>query len=137
MKNFSAKTAAVFASVIMSFFSVSALTQTLSLNDGSVLQGKTSRIGLNIGSINNYDNGQILKNLIGSINPGFEPLQDQEIWVLGKAGTATTFTIPNARDGVPANYWAGGTFDVVESQAGGTAPGCTGIILSNTGPNYP
>ena len=137
MKRFLAFATAVFSAVIIALFSVLASAQTLTLNDSAIIQGKTSRIGLNIGSINNSDSGQILKNLIGSVNPGFEPLQDQEIWVLGKAGTAMTFTVPDVRDGVPPNYWTGGTFDVVESQSGGTELGCTGTILSNTGPNYP
>jgi hypothetical protein len=128
--------AAIFACVL-SFFSISTYSQTLSLNDGSVVQSNTNRIGLNIGAIDYYDNGQILKNLIGSINPGFEPLLQQQIWALTAAGSATTFTVPDQYDGVPPNYWTGGTFTVVESQSGGAELGCTGTIASNTGPNYP
>ena len=128
---------AVVAASVLSFFSISVYTQTLSLNDGSVVQGKTNRMGLNIGAIDYYDNGQILKNLIGSLDPGFEPLQNRQIWALTLAGTTTTFTIPDQYDGVPPNYWAGGTFTVVESQSGGAELGCTGTIASNTGPNYP
>ena len=128
---------AVVAASILSIFPLSVYTQTLSLNDGSVVQGKTNRMGLNIGAIDYYDNGQILKNLIGSLDPGFEPLQNRQIWALTLAGTTTTFTIPDQYDGVPPNYWAGGTFTVVESQSGGAELGCTGTIASNTGPNYP
>ena len=124
---------AVVAASVLSFFSISVYAQTLSLNDGSVVQGKTNRMGLNIGAIDYYDNGQILKNLIGSLDPGFEPLQNQQIWALTSAGTTTTFTIPDQYDGVPPNYWAGGTFSVVESQSGGAELGCTGTIASNTG----
>ena len=122
---------------ILAFLSVSALSQTLSLNDGSIVQSSTNRMGLNIGAIDYYDNGQILKNLIGSINPGFEPLLQQQIWALTATGTETTFTVPDQYDGVPPNYWTGGTFIVVESQSGGAELGCTGAIASNTGPNYP
>ena len=122
---------------ILAFLSVSALSQTLSLNDGSIVQSSTNRMGLNIGAIDYYDNGQILKNLIGSINPGFEPLLQQQIWALTATGTETTFTVPDQYDGVPPNYWTGGTFTVVESQSGGAELGCTGAIASNTGPNYP
>jgi hypothetical protein len=111
--------------------------QTLSLNDGAIVRSNTNRIGINIGAIDYWDNGQILKNLIGSSNPGFEPLQAQQIWALGTAGTTTTFTIPDKYDGVPPNYWSGGTFTVVQSQSGGAELGCTGTIASNTGPNYP
>jgi hypothetical protein len=114
-----------------------AAAQTVSLNDASVVQAKTNRIGLNIGSLDYWDNGQILKNLIGSIDPGFEPLTDQQIWVVNTAGSTTSFTVPDQWDGVPANYWAGGTFTVVSTQSGGGEQGCTGTIASNTGPNYP
>lgn len=126
-----------FLFVMFSFFcSISVSGQTLSLNDGSVLRSNPSRIGLNLGTMNYYDNGQMLKNLIGSMNPGFEPVLQQQIWNLSAAGTTTTFTVPDQYDGVPANYWAGGTFTVYASQSGATA-GCTGTIASNTGPNYP
>ncbi|MGD0893004.1 MAG: chitobiase/beta-hexosaminidase C-terminal domain-containing protein, partial [Terracidiphilus sp.] len=135
MKNISAYATALLALVITGLFSVSASTQTLSLNDGAILRSKTNRIGLNIGSINNRDNGQILKNLIGSTNPGLEPLQDQQILVLERAGTTTKFTLPDARNNVPANYWAGGTFSVVESQSSQGEHGCSGTIESNTGVN--
>ena len=111
--------------------------QTVSLNDSSIVHARTNRIGINIGSVDYWDNGQILKNLIGSINPGFEPLINQQIWVLNAAGSTTTFTVPDTWDGVPPNYWAGGTFTVVSTQSGGAELGCTGTIASNTGPNYP
>ena len=126
-----------FVFSIITTISVSTFAQTLALSDGSIIQGKTKRIGLNIGSINYYDNGQILKNLIGSSNPGFEPLMDRQIWALAVAGTTTTFSVPNIYDGVPANYWTGATFSVVAAQSGGAELGCTGTIASNTGPNYP
>ena len=122
---------------LQAFLSVSMSGQTLMMNDSSTVQSNTNRIGINIGAIDYWDNGQILKDLIGSSNYGFEPLQNQQIWALGAAGTTTTFTIPDIYDGVPADYWAGGTFTVVESQAGGAELGCTGTIASNTGPNYP
>jgi hypothetical protein len=85
----------------MALMSVTVSGQTLSLNDGTVIQSKTNRIGVNIGSINYYDSGQILKNLIGSINPGFEPVLSQQIWVLASAGTSTTFTEPDTYDNAP------------------------------------
>ena len=121
----------------LALFSVFAQAQTLSLNDGSIVRSDTNRIGINIGAIDYWDNGQILKNLIGTSNPGFEPLLDQQIWALGETGTTTTFTIPDIYDGVPPDYWAGGTFTVIESESGGSELGCTGTIASNTGPNYP
>jgi len=131
------RTLVILASCFLVIVTVSAFGQTLSLNDGSIVQSSTNRIGVNIGSLDYYDNGQILKNLIGSSNPGFEPLQQQQIWTLTAAGTATTFTVPDRYDGVPPNYLTGGTFTVIESQSGGAELGCTGSIASNTGPNYP
>jgi len=131
------KTFAVFASYILAFFSVSVCAQTLSLNDGSIVRSNTNRVGVNIGAIDYWDSGQILKNLIGATNPGFEPLQNRQVWALTKAGTTSTFTVPDQYDGVPANYWSGGMFTVVESQSGGAELGCTGSIASHTGPNYP
>jgi len=137
MKHSSVHAIVALAFCIMALFSVSAPAQTLALNDGSIVRSNTSRIGVNIGAIDYWDNGQLLKNLIGASNPGFEPLQAQQIWVVGTAGTTTTFAIQDIYDGVPPNYWAGGTFTVVESQSGGAELGCTGTIASNTGPNYP
>jgi len=137
MKKYSSHTIAIFALGILALFSISLSAQTLSLNDGSVLRSNPHRAGVNIGAIDYWDNGQILKNLIGTSDPGFEPLLDQQIWVLYTAGTTTSYSIQDIFDGVPANYWAGGTFTVVETQSGGAELGCTGTIASNTGPNYP
>ena len=119
IKGSTAQLSAVLAAVLLSFLSVSVSAQTLTLNDGSILRKSPSRIGLNIGAIDYWDNGQILKNLIGSTNPGFEPLLDQQIWALTSAGSTSAFTIPDKYDTVPPNYWAGGAFSVVESQSGG------------------
>jgi hypothetical protein len=118
-------------------FAVPSAAQTLSLNDRSVVLGNPERIGLNLGTINYYDSGQLLKNLIGSNNPGMEPLLNQQIWVLDRKGTTTTFSVPDQWDAVPANYWAGGTVSVVESESGGAERRCSSTIASNTGPNYP
>jgi len=137
MKNTTARPFITFAAILSAFLPISIYAQTLSLNDSSVLRSNTNRVGVNIGAIDYWDNGQILKNLIGSNDPGFEPLIDQQIWALAAAGTTTTFTVPDKWDTVPANYWAGGTFKVVETQSGGAELGCTGTIASNTGPNYP
>jgi hypothetical protein len=112
-------------------------TPTVALNDSKIIQQTTKRAGINLGSINYYDTGQMLKNLVGSMNPGFEPVISQQIWAVGTAGTTTTFNDPDIYDTVPANYWTGGTFTVVASQSGGAELGCTGTIASNTGPNYP
>ena len=121
------------ASSSASSSAASSTTPTVVLNDSSIVQSTTKRVGVNIGEMDYWDNGQILKNLIGGINPGFEPLLNQQIWLLTSAGTTTTFQDPDSWDGVPANYWTGATFTVVQSS--GPEQGCTGTISSNTGPN--
>ena len=118
-------------------FGQTSSTPTVQLNDSKIIQQTTKRAGINLGSINYYDTGQLLKNLVGSLNPGFEPTISQQIWGLTAAGTKTTFTDPDEYDPVPANYWTGGTFTVIASQSNGAELGCTGTIASNTGPNYP
>jgi hypothetical protein len=115
----------------------STATPTVVLNDAKVIQANAKRVGINLGTINYYDTGQLLKNLVGSLNPGFEPSISQQIWGLTSSGTTTTFTHPDQYDPVPANYWTGGTFTVVASQSDGKELGCTGTIASNSGPNYP
>ena len=117
--------------------SVSVKAQTVALNDGITIQPNTNRVGMNIGSITFYDNGQILKNLIGSFNPGFEPLINRQVWNIKLAGTANSFTVNNIYDGAPANYWTGATFVVYAGTPGAPEDGCTGLVASNTGPNYP
>lgn len=136
-ENFGTLLAAGSVAIVLIFLSSSTHGQVLSLNDSLVLRPNPHRIGINIGAINYWDNGQVLKNLIGSTNPGFEPLLDRQIWALGTGGTTTTFTVPDIYDGVPTNYWAGGSFAVVGSQSRGAESGCSGTIASNTGPNFP
>jgi hypothetical protein len=137
MKKFLFCTAVVLCGILTVVFSHAASAQTLALNDGAILQSNTNRVGVNLGAIDYWDQGQILKNLIGSSNPGMEPLQDRQIWSLAAAGSSSTFTIPDIYDTVSPNYWVGGNFTVVESQNGGPELGCTGTIAANTGPNYP
>ena len=137
MKKFLIHTCAILTLFIATMLSVPASSQTLALNDGITLQPKTNRVGINIGSITFYDNGQLLKNLIGSFNPGFEPLINRQVWNIEYAGTANSFAMNNIYDGAPANYWAGATFIVYAGVPGAPEDGCTGLVASNTGPNSP
>jgi hypothetical protein len=127
----------LFIAFLLAIFSVSVSAQTVALNDGITVQPNTSRVGINIGSITFYDNGQLLKNLIGSFNPGFEPLINRQVWNIEFPGTANSFTVNNIYDGAPVNYWAGATFEVYAGTPGAPEDGCTGLVASNTGPNYP
>jgi hypothetical protein len=120
----------LLTTVAYSFLTAKGQTPTVTLNDASTIQNSTRRIGLNIGIIDYWDNGQLLKNLVGSINPSMEPLQGQQIWLLTSTGSKTTFTEPIGPDGTQANYWAGANFSVVQSS--GSEMGCSGTIASNT-----
>src|ERR1700738_1961188 len=111
--------------------------QTVNFDDSTIIQPVTKKVGINLGATNDYDTGQGLKNLVGSLNPGFEPLISRQIWALDASGSTTSFTIPNIYYAGPANYWAGGTFTVTASQSGGAELGCTGTILASGGAAYP
>lgn len=109
--------------------------QTLTLNDASVVQSNLRKIGLNLIGPTGYDSGETMSSLSQG-NPGFEPLIDQQIWIIQATGTTTSFTEPDVYDTVVANYWAGATFTVTNSQSGGTT-GCTGTVSANTAGSYP
>lgn len=110
--------------------------QVLTLNDGSVINSAPQKIGINLGACDNYDNAQVMTNLLWcGGNPGFEPSQTRNIQPLQAAGTRTTFSDENKYDGSIVNLWAGATFTVTASASGGAELGCTGTIISNTGPN--
>ncbi|MGA3048811.1 MAG: hypothetical protein ABSD67_19420, partial [Terracidiphilus sp.] len=66
MKKISVSATWLFAAVLAFLFSVSASTQTLSLNDGVVVRSTTNPVGVNLGVINDWANGQILKEPNGS-----------------------------------------------------------------------
>ena len=131
----------IFAPIVLllwlSFETGQGRAQTVDFNDSSVVQPVTKRVGLNLGSLNFYDNGQVLQNLVGSLNPGFEPPVSQQIWTLDTNGTTTSFQIPDIYYSGPANYWSGGTFTVMQSESGGAEAGCSGAIQSSAGSSYP
>jgi hypothetical protein len=76
----------------------SAWTQSSLLNDRSVLQNNPDSIGSKIGAIDNSNSGQLLKNLIGSTNSGFEPMQNGQIWKSTAGGSSTYFAAPDISD---------------------------------------
>src|ERR1700755_1445348 len=124
---------------ILLLLSSACLGQTVTPNESVTVQpsSKVIRGGLNLGDTAWYGNGNILKNIIGSNNPHMEPLEDQRIWAIDNAGTATTFISPVDFDNYPANYFQGATFYIIFSQNGGAQQGCSSTIASNTGPNWP
>ena len=109
--------------------------QTVNLNESQVVNSAPYKTGINIGSVANYGNGQIYKNLLATVNAGFEPLQTQQIWTQTVPGTTTTFTTTNIYPTVAANRFAGATYTIVASST--KALGCTGAITSSTAGAYP
>ncbi len=102
-------------------------TTNISIDD-TVLQPSVKRFGMNLGTMTNYDSGQITQNLLMQ-NPGFEG----QIWnstIRCIAGTATSCTDENQYSGWPAHFWDGATFEIFY----GTAAGRTGTITSSTAP---
>src|SRR5882672_6182118 len=116
---------------------ISAIAQTVTLNDASTIVASPFRIGMNLGDVNWYSNGNMYKNIIGQNNPGFEPMEDRRIWVVDSTGTTTSFTGPINYDNYPPNYFAGAQYNVISVQAGGAELGCTGLVTSNTNANWP
>jgi hypothetical protein len=111
-----------------------ALCQNTAQLTNSILHKGVTAPGINLGTINYYNDGQILKNMAGYINPGFEPALTQQIQVVTQTGSTTSWADPNKWNGPVKNFWTGATFTVTHSQSGATA-GCTGKIAGNTGPN--
>ncbi len=118
---------------ICGLHAINAQTLKIQMND-SVVHPNVTAPGVNLGTINYYNDGQILKNMAGYLNPGFEPALTQQIEVVAKTGSTTSWTDPNRWNGPTRNKWAGASFTVTHSQSGHNT-GCTGKIAGNTGPN--
>jgi hypothetical protein len=103
---------------------------TLTLADGTTTVASPHRAGINLASLNYYDNGQLYKNLVAQDNYGFENTLSQQIWALTTAGSTTTFCNTNKYAVYPVNFWAGASVSVVESD--GTEAGYKGTIASST-----
>ena len=119
-----------------------AQSATVTLNDSIVVNASPMRIGVNVSTSNYYDSGQLFKNLLFTVNPGFEGFIQQEI-VGCISGTVSTCTNYYQSDLVPSNYWAGATAYFCCSASSSDANlGLTRIITSNTtasgsaGPTY-
>jgi len=116
---------------------ISAIAQTVTLNDASTIVASPYRIGMNIGDVCWYSNCNMLKNIVGNNNPNFEPMEDRRIWVVDSTGTTTSFTGPINYDNYPPNYFVGAQYNVISVQASGAELGCTGLVTSNTNANWP
>jgi hypothetical protein len=101
---------------------------TINVNN-QVIQRPVKRFGINLGSTNFYDSGQMLKNLIVN-NPGFEGEIAQSMIQCG-SGTATSCTHANPYSGWANDFWDGATYQFVY----GSALGRSGTVSSFTGAN--
>jgi hypothetical protein len=89
------------------------------------------RLGINLGWLNNYDSGQIMKELLFR-NPGFEGQINQSIVRVGTTqGTATAFVDENPFAQWPTGFWNGATYEVIR----GAALGRAGSVVSSTAPS--
>ena len=88
--------------------SMSAQAASIILNESALVDSAPMRIGVNVSTSNYYDSGQLFKNLLFTVNPGFEGYIQQEI-IGCISGSATTCVNYYQWDQAPANYWAGST----------------------------
>jgi hypothetical protein len=95
--------------------------------ENTTLQPSVKRLGMNLGTVDFYDSGQMTQNLIMQ-NPGFEG----QIWnstIRCLSGTATSCVDEDQWAAWPAGFWNGATFQVFY----GAAAGRTGTITTSTG----
>src|SRR5437762_400906 len=77
---------------------------TISISDMAGVPS-VKRFGVNLGSINRADSGQIMKNLVFVANPGFEGQLYQSV-VRCVAGSATSCVDDNTDAVWPSGFWA-------------------------------
>jgi hypothetical protein len=101
--------------------------QTTNISIGTTdIQPSVKRMGINLGTLTNYDSGQTTQNLLMQ-NPGFEG----QIWnstVRCMSGTATSCVDENPNSAWPADFWDGASFEVFY----GASAGRTGTITNST-----
>jgi hypothetical protein len=95
------------------------------------------RFGLNLGWMNNYDSGQIMKNLVFR-NPGFEGQISRSI-VRVVSGTANGFVDENTMAHWPTGFWNGASYEVIwggSKGRAGTINTSTASIPNSSGTQY-
>ncbi len=107
--------------------------QTTTINVGStVIQNPVKRFGINLGTPDFYDSGQMTKNLVYTTNPSFEGEIYQSLIQCG-SGTATSCSDVNIYSGFPVSFWLNASYTMIT----GTSTGRSGTICSFSGANYP
>ena len=92
----------------------------------TALQPSVKRLGINLGTPNYWDSGQMLKNLING-NPGFEGQMYQST-IQCASGTATSCLDSDQWSTWPASYWNNASYQFLY----GAANGRTGTIKNYT-----
>lgn len=95
----------------------------------NVLQPSAKRLGINLGTVDFYDAGQITKNLVFR-NPGFEG-EIYQSTIRCKSGTAATCVDEDAVSAWPAGYWKGATFEIFYGAAHGRSGTVSGYTPAN------
>ncbi|WP_446745055.1 chitobiase/beta-hexosaminidase C-terminal domain-containing protein [Silvibacterium acidisoli] len=92
----------------------------------TVVQPSVTRLGINLGDQDNYDSGQMMKNLVFT-NPGFEPMRYRSILqCIVVAGN--TCLDANTYNPQPAGFWTGASYYVMSGAQAGT----TGTVKTST-----
>ena len=100
-----------------------ASTTDIAVN-ATVIQPTVKKLGINLGTLDNSDSGQMMKNLI-TTNPGFEG----QIWnstIQCAAVGQSTCTDANPYSSWPKNFWTNATYEIIS----GPSKGLTGTVYN-------
>lgn len=114
---------------VLILFSTAAFGATTINVSSNVAVPGVKRFGLNLGWANNYDSGQIMKNLVFR-NPGFEGLISRSI-IRCVSGTATGCIDENPNAHWATGFWNGASYEVIV----GGAKGRAGTVATSTAPS--
>src|SRR5579862_15700 len=106
--------------------------QTTVSVSNTTIQSPIKRFGMNLGTPNFYDSGQMTKNLVYTTNPSFEGEIYQSLIQCG-SGTANSCADINIYAGFPASFWSNASYTMIT----GTSAGRSGTICGFSGSNYP
>ncbi len=110
------------------------LAAQTTVNIGStVIQNPVKRFGINLGTPNFYDSGQMTKNLVYTTNPSFEGEIYQSLIQCDANGTVNSCNDVNVYSGFPVNFWLNASYTMIT----GASAGRSGTICSFSGANYP
>src|ERR1700733_5794358 len=116
-----------FSLLLVSSFTLSGQTSATNIAVGTtVLQPTVKHLGINLGTHNYWDSGQMMQNLVLE-NPGFEGEIYQSIIECG-SGTTTT-CVDSDSSSWPTGFWNGATFEFIY----GAANGATGTVSAFSG----